>query len=301
MATGVSEKPWSDYTEADYSLEQWARACLIKPSGTPTSKAQCKLPVRTPMGTLSRAGVHAAAAALAGARGGINATAEEKKQAAAALVRLYGKLNEEAPPSLSHGDILTINEVRRRFGLPPIEETSSAASMTHDDLALVQEFLKHFGRKGMKWGQRIFSRGSDGGSESSTSTSPTHQLSDSEQARAVAAKIKKEGLSSVSNQEMQVLVNRMNLQRQYAQLTAQPSKIERGREFVNRQLKTGKTINEAIAFANSPAGKLIFSVMSPTSGRHAVGSRASNRKLTPKAKRAAGTALDHIPDAALLS
>ena len=25
----ISEKPWGDYTEADYTIEQWHRACLI--------------------------------------------------------------------------------------------------------------------------------------------------------------------------------------------------------------------------------------------------------------------------------
>jgi hypothetical protein len=283
MADGISEKPWSDYTEADYSLEQWHRACLIhQHQGAPTSKQQCKLPVRTPTGVLSRAGVHAAAAALAGARGGVNASADEKMKASAALVRLYGKLNEEPPPSLAH-----------------------------DELANVENFLSHYGRKGMKWGQHVFT--------SSTGTSATtlkskssrsvgeklrslvrkksstpdktmspveqHALTDAQRASLISAKAKKSGINSLSNAEMQTLVNRMNLERQYAQLTAQPSKLERGREFVNRQLKTGKTINDAIAFANSPAGKLMFSVMSPTKGRHAVGARASNRDLTPRALR----------------
>jgi hypothetical protein len=65
----VSEKPWSDYTKADYSIEQWHAACLIHlHQGPPTSKDQCKVPVRTPNGALNRNGVHAAAAALAGPR-----------------------------------------------------------------------------------------------------------------------------------------------------------------------------------------------------------------------------------------
>lgn len=123
----VSEKPWSDYSEADYTPEQWHAACLIhQHEGAPTAKSQCKLPVRTPNGTLNRNGVHAAAAALAGARGGVDATPAEKSAAARAIVRLYGQLDEKAPPSMM--------------------------ALMHQEE--VDAFLAHFGVKGMKWGVR---------------------------------------------------------------------------------------------------------------------------------------------------
>ena len=95
----VSNKPWSQFKESDYTLEQWHRACLIHlHDGKPTSKEQCKLPVREPDGTLNRNGVHAAAAALAGARGGVKAPPEAKRKAARALVRLYRRVLKEDPP-----------------------------------------------------------------------------------------------------------------------------------------------------------------------------------------------------------
>lgn len=120
----ISEKPWSDYTSADYSVEQWHKACLIhQHQGTPTSKGQCKIPVRTPNGALNRNGVHAAAAALAGARGGVNASSEEKAKALSSLRRLYGELGEKPPSSVAQSD-------------------------------LVGDFLQHVGVKGMKWGVR---------------------------------------------------------------------------------------------------------------------------------------------------
>lgn len=119
----VSEKSWGDYKAADYTPEQWHAACLIhQHEGAPTSKGQCKIPVRTPDGTLSRGGVHAAAGALAGARGGVNASPAELASAKKAVVRLYGQLDEEAPPSMTHADL--------------------------------EGFLAHFGTKGMKWGIR---------------------------------------------------------------------------------------------------------------------------------------------------
>jgi hypothetical protein len=49
----ISNRPWSQFQESDYDLDQWHRACLIHlHDGPPTAKAQCKLPVREPDGTL---------------------------------------------------------------------------------------------------------------------------------------------------------------------------------------------------------------------------------------------------------
>ena len=117
----LSEKPWSNYTKADYTPEQWHNACLIhQHDGPPTSKGQCKLPVKTPNGAVNRNAIHSAAAALAGARGGVHASAEEKASAAKSLIRLYHQIDEKPPPSL----------------------------LSHS------QFLQHYGKKGMKWGSR---------------------------------------------------------------------------------------------------------------------------------------------------
>jgi hypothetical protein len=137
----ISMKPWSEYTKADYTADQWHRACLIHqhPADDHTSKNQCKLPVRTPNGAINKNGVHAAAAALAGARGGVDATSEQKASARTALVRLYEQLGEDPPPGLvKHSDM-------------------------DDDEALI-----HFGRKGMKWGVRKDDSVTTGASEPST-------------------------------------------------------------------------------------------------------------------------------------
>lgn len=96
----ISNKPWSRFDESDYTPEQWRRACLIHMNPDSDNKADHKLPVREPDGTLNRNGVHAAAAALAGARGGVNAPPEKKRAAARALIRLYSELDEEPPESL---------------------------------------------------------------------------------------------------------------------------------------------------------------------------------------------------------
>lgn len=101
--THISETPWSNYTKADYTLEQWHAACVLHiHDGAPTSKSQCKLPVKTPDGALNRNGVHAAAAALAGARGGLKGvSADQRTKAQNAIKRYYSQLEEEAPESLT--------------------------------------------------------------------------------------------------------------------------------------------------------------------------------------------------------
>ena len=93
----VSNKPWSDFSQADYTIEQWRRACLIGPDEPSDRKEDYKLPVREPDGTLNRNAVHAAAARI----GQVDAPAPVVKRAARRLVALYrNQLDEEPPESL---------------------------------------------------------------------------------------------------------------------------------------------------------------------------------------------------------
>lgn len=101
LVAAISEEPWSNFSSADYSIDQWKRACLITmPDGDPASKGTYKLPILTPTGALSRAGVHAAASALAGGRGGVDAPPDQKAKAASKLRGAYATLKEKPPDSL---------------------------------------------------------------------------------------------------------------------------------------------------------------------------------------------------------
>lgn len=123
----TSTKPWSDFKSADYTPEQWHNACLIhQHEGTPTSKDQCKLPVKTPDGAVNRNAVRAATSALSGARAELQASKAEKAAAAAKLLAYYKEFDDEPPPILT--------------------------TLTHDDA--LEGFLAHYGVKGMKWGVR---------------------------------------------------------------------------------------------------------------------------------------------------
>ncbi len=70
-------------------------------------------------------------------------------------------------------------------------------------------------------------------------------------------KAKKSGVQALSNKELQELNNRLNLEQNYSRLTAKPSKLKQGQQTVKTILGVGKTVNEAVQFAQSDAGKQI--------------------------------------------
>lgn len=157
---------------------------------------------------------------------------------------------------------------------------------SHDD---VDEVLAHFGVKGMHWGSRkasvdVVSRttghrttvkfnprkakvdvGPDG--KPGISTNSRHELrriqkqidrhpsDDAANAAKAKAKLKKGGVKALSNKELQDIVTRINLEKQYS--TLNPSKLKAAGSVVKGVLATGRTVNDAISFANSPAGKII--------------------------------------------
>lgn len=136
VSSSIDTTPWGNYKESDYTPAQWHAACLIhQHDGEPTSKAQCKLPVKTPSGKLNKGGVKAAAAALSGARGGVQASVDDKKKAAGALRGHYKTIGMDPPDSLKHSSV-----------------------------------IEHYGVKGMRWGSR-----KGGGSKKSTSAKTSYQ------------------------------------------------------------------------------------------------------------------------------
>lgn len=215
MAVSLSTKPWSNYTEADYTLEQWHNACLIhQHTGPPTSKAQCKLPVKTPAGALNRDGCIAAAGALAGARSPLNASAEEKRKAAKTLITYYGKFDMKPTPMM--------------------------LSLAHFNIS---DFIIHYGIRGMHWGIRRVNPSSSGEVSVKTRTKPAPtKIStkggehlpahpDAVAARIVEQKLKKSGQNALSNKELQQLALRLNLEQQVTRL--QNSQTSPGKKFVN--------------------------------------------------------------------
>jgi HK97 family phage prohead protease len=96
----ISERPFGQFTQAEFSPAQWARSCLVdKGVGDPDSKERYTLAVREPDGTLNRSAVHAAAGGygLSTVRG---LSVEATKDVARKLIGLYRELGEQPPATL---------------------------------------------------------------------------------------------------------------------------------------------------------------------------------------------------------
>lgn len=97
----VSNEPWSNFAQSDYTDAQWQHACILDRGEGNTAKERYALPVYEPDGDLNRNGVHAAAARLAGAGGGVKAPAAAKRAAARKLVSLYREIGDPVPDSIT--------------------------------------------------------------------------------------------------------------------------------------------------------------------------------------------------------
>lgn len=110
-------------------------------------------------------------------------------------------------------------------------------------MTTIDEVLEHYGVKGMKWGVRRSRQSSSGPTDVVLKTKPGKKIKAiggsgypaSEDATRTAIsrqKAKKSTVSSLSNKELEDLVRRLNLERQYGQLTT--SKV--GKAFAMKLL-----------------------------------------------------------------
>lgn len=108
--------------------------------------------------------------------------------------------------------------------------------------------LAHYGVKGMRWGVRRSSKPT-GPEDITLKTVPGKRVSAqggrrhpaSEDARTVAVykqKAKKSTVDSLSNKELQALVNRMNLEQNYSRLTT--DQLSPGKRFVDKFMNDNK-------------------------------------------------------------
>ena len=214
----ISVRPWSDFTKADYTPEQWHKACLIHlHDGPPTTKDQCKLPVRTPDGALNKNGVYAAAAALAGARGGVNAPSDKTAAARKSLRRLYEEIGAKPPASLVMMTALS---------------TPYSAEEVKD--------IKHHGVKGMRWGVRR-SRGGV-----TTAKSPKVQKGFTSSDFRKTQHLRNRKANQLTNKQLKTLNERMNLEKKYRDLN--PSAFKKGHDKVSTMLKVLGTAGTAYGY-----------------------------------------------------
>lgn len=159
-----------------------------------------------------------------------------------------------ATPTADESEIARRNSVRKHIikranalklsdQIPDTWNSDGSLKHSQDD-----EWLTHFGVKGMRWGVRR-----DGSSSSSSSSS--HSSSDAERASRTASKIKSHGLSSVSNNDLQHLVSRLNLEQQHSKLN--PAHVSAGHTFVSELANVGGNVAKqtATAYAAKYAAK----------------------------------------------
>lgn len=144
--------------------------------------------------------------------------------------------------------------------------------LKHRGELAVGNILEHFGVKGMRWGVRshdspvnVELHSNTAGQVKKTAGGQGHPTSvDAKNALTYRQIAKGSGTHALSNQELQSLVKRMNLEQQYSTLTSGQGKFQSGHKTLKSGtgvardvLATGNTVNEAIKFANSDAGKAL--------------------------------------------
>lgn len=113
------------------------------------------------------------------------------------------------------------------------------------------EFLEHYGVKGMRWGKR-------NNSKSKSASDSIDELADNEDAINAKSNLhvaRTQGTTKLSNKELQEVVTRMNLEQQYAKLN--PTVVQKGYSNVQKTMGVVGTVTSIVAVANSPLGKLI--------------------------------------------
>jgi hypothetical protein len=95
------------------------------------------------------------------------------------------------------------------------------------------DFIEHFGVKGMKWGRR-----------KSEPPNPAHVSADAARVNKIKARVEKKGLDNLSNDDLAKLNKRNQLVSEYKKQN--PGKFEKGAEATQKALKKLKTAGTII-------------------------------------------------------
>lgn len=114
----------------------------------------------------------------------------------------------------------------------------------------VSEVLEHYGTKGMKWGVRKSKVARQG---------PSAEAKD---AHRGLVKAKVNGPQALTNRELKIVNERLNLEQNFQRLSYNPSTAKK---ILDTVFKSGKQVNDAMAFVNSPAGKALQASLATSS------------------------------------
>lgn len=130
-----------------------------------------------------------------------------------------------------------------------MSEAIADSVLAHLGLEVGDE-LKHYGRKGMKWGVR----------KDRVSAGKARTVSED---HATSRTLKAKKRSEMSNAELKKLNERLQLERTNNELQSRTAlqKIKQGTAIAGTILAVGTTVNSAIQFAKSPAGQAIIAAV----------------------------------------
>lgn len=111
----------------------------------------------------------------------------------------------------------------------------------------MSDYISHFGIKGQKWGIRRYQNRD--GSLTPEGRKRYGRSEDSEKVR----ELRKKPVSAMSNQELETVIRRMNLERQYRDLKS--SEINSGKKKAKEVLDYANTASQFYNLYNSPMGK----------------------------------------------
>lgn len=194
-----------------------------------------------------------------------------------------------------------------------VDDVQVPEGMMHSDEDW-ENFLEHHGIKGMRWGVRR-NPGSDGlvGKEPSTRTKGgldgnTNTSADHERYTTAMAKAKSRGLSSLSNEELKLVANRIKNENDFAKVTKERALANRsvGRKMVDLLLKQaqdaatkaaaeqGKKLVEEMLKGSS--GKTSFKLPSKKGGSTPKKTKPMPFKVNPAKVKVTATPLSTLPD-----
>jgi hypothetical protein len=137
---------------------------------------------------------------------------------------------------------------------------------------LLDQILEHYGTKGMKWGVRK-SKVPKSGPSAEAKSAHRHLI-----------KATVSGPQALTNKQLKEVNERLNLEQNFQRLSYNPSKAK---QILDTIFKTGKSVNEAIEFANSPTGKALRAGMAAPPGQRGAAAKGAAFKTAEKAAKAA--------------
>lgn len=96
----------------------------------------------------------------------------------------------------------------------------------------VEDFIAHFGVRGMRWGVH---RSRSSRAAAAKGKASSHVAPDAARAKELSKQVKRHGTQSLSNKDLQELVTRMNLESQHGKLKQQH--VSEGEKFVKNLAK----------------------------------------------------------------